>query len=153
MCQCVVWTHNDFPFLSVHCPCNTQGESTVPITECPDCQCGAGTKSRLELHCCECNKRERVQEEKCGLCGVVIFTTRCGVRLWSITRGTPTFWSRSNRGFILSIPYDLSHHELVHQPSHQDEDDEDGFAFGSSSLRFAMATLCCSRSLTILTAY
>ena len=39
------------------------------ITECQECLCGEGTKQRPE-----CNWRRRVQEEKCGVCGVGIFS-------------------------------------------------------------------------------
>ena len=60
--------------------------------------CGLTTNAKIltDNSCFECNERERVQEEACGLCGVGIFTLRFGVRLWWIIRSTPT-------DFILSI--------------------------------------------------
>ena len=103
--------------ISKYCRRNTQGDSNVPITSCQECVCGESTKSRnlnycglktnaevlTNTHCCECNSRKRVQEEKCGLCGVGIFTLRFGVRLRWIIRSTPTFFCWKQSWIILSI--------------------------------------------------
>ena len=42
--------------------------------------CGLNINSKVltDRCCCECNERQRVQEEKCGLCALVIFTCRSG---------------------------------------------------------------------------
>ena len=82
----------------------------------------------------------------------VVFTSRSGVHLWRIIKGTPIFGWKHLWIYLSFHCHGLSHHELIHQPFHWDDDKEDGFAFGSSRLRLPSATLRCSRSLTIFMA-
>ena len=62
---------------------------------------------------------------------------------------------KKKQSWILSFHcHDLSHHEIVHQPSHWDNDEEDGCVeCCSSCVGLLPAILCsCSRSVTIFSA-
>ena len=102
-CRNAVWTYNDLSFRALpsqhagrwkmHQSQSAQNVSPAKAQSRDLNHHGLKTNADVLTHkyCGECDQRKRAQEEKCGLCGVGIFTTRSGVRLRWIMRGTHFF--------------------------------------------------------------
>ena len=93
--------------------------------------------------------RWHLQEEKCALCDKGLFMTPL-VSTFGSSPETLQKLARNCRGLVFRVCcHDLDHHELVHHPSHSEDDDEAGFAFGSCRLKLHPPAVCCSRSCRI----
>ena len=70
-----------------------------------------------------------VQEDKCGFVQCGVFTLPLGCPL-TVNSRKHSLGAKKHRGDYCSVHcHDLSHHDLVHQPAHWDDDEEDGCAW------------------------